>query len=120
MHKRHFEPGHPIVFLPDLGLGEAPEPVDGMSFQATPTCISLNCTSYIDGGTRFSIGPATEFDLGSVPNFEGALSISFGKVVLSTAESETILEHDWPDTKVRVRIWTNHPQWPDKVDIGLG
>lgn len=120
MIKRHFEPGHPLVFLSDSSRGEAPNPDIIAPFVATESCIVIQCCSFNDGGTNFTIARANELQRDDSPRFDERLSIPLKDIILSTAEDEIIYETTWNEDFVRVRVWTKDEMWPSEVLIVLG
>jgi hypothetical protein len=40
-------------------------------------------------------------------------------IVISTVTAETVMKTIVPGQRTRVRIWVNHPRWPDKIIIGV-
>jgi hypothetical protein len=51
--------------------------------------------------------------------FSGYLETPNRAVVVSTVDQQTVMDAKVPHTRTHVRIWANHPQWPNKVIIGL-
>jgi hypothetical protein len=60
-----------------------------------------------------------EVDPGGVPAFEGELETPSRAVVVSTADLERVLQTAVQDVRIKVKIWLSHPQWPNKVIIGV-
>lgn len=94
-------------------------PVRGAQLLSTSSCISVACYPEQDGPTELLLGEMTEVDPGFDPAFDGELLTPSGTVVVSTATYERLLEARVPKTKTHVRVWTNDPQWPDKVIVGV-
>jgi hypothetical protein len=86
---------------------------------ATDTCIAVGSLAEMDGETKITIGPADEVDPGGHPTFDGALATPTRTVVVFTIEWKKLLEARVSSLQTRVRIWTNHPNEPDDVVIGL-
>ena len=114
-----FSPPNSLLFISDPNGGKAPTPVRGPLILSTPSCISVGCYPEQDGPTEVILGKAQEVDPGGNPAFHGDLETPNRAVVVSTAERETVLEAKGPETRTHVRIWINHPRWPDKVIVGL-
>ena len=112
-------PSYSLIFVADPNGGEPPEPVEGAIIQSTPSCISVGCYPEIDGETEITLGPVSEVDPGAPPSFTGYLETPNRAVAVSTVEGKTILEVPVANTKTGVRIWLSHPQWPEKVIVGL-
>src|SRR5262245_57467372 len=113
-------PPNSLLFVSDADGGEAPYPVRDALIISTPSCISVGCCSEQDGPTEVILGRAVEVDPGVEPAFDGDLETPHRAVIVSTVERNTIPESKVTVTRTRVRIWVNHPRWPDKVIVGLG
>ena len=116
---KKIRPANSLLFISDPEGGSPPVPIRGPMILATPSCISVACYPEQDGPTEIILGAAREVDPGSKPAFNGDLETPNRAVVVSTVERETVLESDVADTRTHVRIWLNHPRWPDKVVIGV-
>jgi hypothetical protein len=112
-------PINSILFISDRDGGVPPEPVRGADIAATSSCISFRCFPEQDGPTEVVLGESFRVEPASLPAFDGELETPHRTVVISTTDFHTVLETGVPDTRTRVRIWFSHPQWPDKVIIGL-
>lgn len=86
---------------------------------ATPSCISFACFPAQDGPTRLLLGAKDDVDPGTSPTFEGELETPNRAVVVSTVDDKIVLRTAVPGAQTHVRIWLSHPQWPEKVIIGL-
>jgi len=86
---------------------------------STSSCIAVGCLPFIDGETDVTLGETSAVDPGGVPVFDGNLDTPNRRVVVSTVEWDTLLEIEVSDIRAHVKIWTNHPQWPDKVIVGV-
>jgi hypothetical protein len=114
-------PPNSICLITDVRGGIIPDRFDrGEGVISTDSCIVVSCLAEMDGETEFTIGPARDVDPGNQPSFEGTLLTPNRIVVVSTVESKTLLEERVPTLQTRLRVWTNHPNEPDKVIIGLG
>lgn len=112
-------PPNSLLFVSDPEGGGAPYPVRGAQILATESCVSIACYPAIDGETSVTLGPSSEVDPGNAPVFDGKLETPSRSIVISTAERETILKEDVPNTKTRVRAWVNRPSMPDQVIVGF-
>ena len=110
-------PPNSIIFISDPNGGQAPYPVRGARILATPSCISVICYPEQDGPTEVTLGEVTS---GDDLAFEGDLETPSRAVVVSTVEREVVLEVAVPKTLTHIRIWMNHPRWPDRIIVGLG
>ena len=86
---------------------------------ATSSCISIACYPEQDGPTTVTLGPLWEVEHEEQPAFSGYLETPNRAVVVSTVDQQTVVEAKVPKTRTHVRIWLNHPRWPDQVTIGL-
>jgi len=113
-------PVNSLVFISDPAGGVVPEWERDTLILSTPSCISVGCYPEQDGPTEVVLGKAQEVDPGRAPAFDGDLETPHGAVTVSTVEGNAILESKVLETRTRVRIWVNHPRWPDKVVVGVG
>jgi hypothetical protein len=114
-------PINSILFLSDEIGGDPPVPIRGAMIQSTPSTISFRCYPEQDGPTEIHVGQLNEVEPAQdVPAFDGELETPSRSVVLSTADWQTLLRVEVPSFRTRVRIWLSHPQWPDRITIGLG
>lgn len=113
-------PMNSLVFLSAPEGGEPPEPVRGAMVLATSSCISVGCYPEIDGPTEIVLGDVAEVDPGWPAEFTGDLSTSSRTVIVSDVMGDTLLRRDVPGDVTRITVWLSHPEWPEKVVIGLG
>ena len=112
-------PHYSLIFIADSGRGEIPERMD-RPIVSTGSCIVVGCRADVDGETEFTLGETHDVDPGDLPAFHGLLKTPNCRIVLHTAEDETILQATVPQRETVVRIWVNHPSQPDRVIVGLG
>lgn len=113
-------PPNSLLFVSGPGGGETPHITRGPRIWTTPTCIAVGCLAFMDGETEVSIGKAEEVDPGGLPAFDGFLETPNRSIIVSTVDRSPILDATVSNSRTRVRIWTNHPQEPDRIRIGLG
>jgi hypothetical protein len=80
----------------------------------------VGCLADVDGETEFTLGETHDVNPGDPPIFHGKLKTPNYRIVLHTAEDETILQATVPRRETVVRIWVNHPSQPDQVIVGVG
>jgi hypothetical protein len=112
-------PVNSLLFIADPEGGQAPKPVRGVRLRSTSSCVSVGCYPEQDGPTEVLLGDSTDVNPGFEPIFDGNLKTPNRAVVVSTAVYEKLLEAPVPDTHTRIRVWVNHPRWPDKIIIGM-
>jgi hypothetical protein len=112
-------PTNSLLFVSDIDGGTPPEPVRGPMILSTSSCISFRCLPEPDGATEVVLGDAHEVDPGVSPTFDAELETPHRTMIITTVENRTLLRSSVSDTRTRVRIWLSHPQWPDKVIVGL-
>ena len=106
-----------VLFIADGAGGLAPDPIRGVPIQATRSCIAAGCLIDSEGETAITVGPSRAVDPGYSPSFDGELDSP--TLTVSTVNQKKILETGVPTGSTRVRIWVNHPTFPDNVIIGL-
>lgn len=112
-------PLHSLVVINDPIGGAIPKYMLDVPVTATESCIAVCCYPEVDGETEFTLGEASEVDPGRPPTFCGRLLTPSRRVIVQTTELKTILEAPTAQTTTPVRIWAGHPEWPEKVIIGL-
>lgn len=116
-------PPNSLIFVSDAQGGSIPDPdkiAREAGITATHSCIAVCCLAEMDGKTEITIGLADEVDPGKKPEFDGTLATPTRTIVVSTAESEMVLEANVPTVQTRMRIWTNRPKEPERVIVGIG
>jgi hypothetical protein len=94
---------------------------DRIGIVASSECINVGCLYWNDGDTTITLGPFGELPpQPAPPKFDGLLATPKRRVLLTDANIPEILSMDVPETRTRVRIWTNHKTEPDNVIIALG
>jgi hypothetical protein len=116
---KRIRPINSLVFISDRDGGEPPTPIRGIRLLSTPSCISVGCYPEQDGDTEIVLGPRREVDPGGSPAFDGFLNTPHRTILVSAADHRKILEVKVPGVRTPIRIWTNDPQWPDKVFVGF-
>jgi hypothetical protein len=117
---RKIRPVNSLIFISDPAGGVIPEWIRDALILSTSSCISVGCYPEQDGPTEVILGGAQEVDPGFPPAFDRDLETPHRAVIVSTVERNTILQSKVTTMRTRVRIWVNHPRWPDKVIVGLG
>jgi hypothetical protein len=117
---RKIRPVNSLIFVSDPAGGDVPEWIRDASILSTSSCVSVGCYPEQDGPTEVILGKAEEIDPGFQPAFDGDLATPNRAVVVSTVERKIVLESKVPEMRTHVRIWINHPRWPDKIIVGFG
>ncbi|HVW57159.1 MAG TPA: hypothetical protein VHC00_15890 [Rhizobiaceae bacterium] len=109
-----------LIFIEDIAGGEPPDPVTDDKVQFTSSCISVVCLHEIDGETELTLGFAEQVKPNFELNFDGTIETPSREIRISTVEEEVLLRARVPDIITRIRVWRNHPVWPDQVVVGWG
>jgi hypothetical protein len=112
-------PLNSLVFISDTDGGDVPEWAHDQLILSTPSCIAVGCYPEPDGPTTVTLGPLWQVERDEQPAFSGYLETPNRAVVVSTVDQQTVVEAKVPKSRTHVRIWVNHPRWPDQVTIGL-
>src|SRR5262245_10823291 len=112
-------PVNSLLFISDRDGGEMPEWVRDEVILSTSSCISIACYPEQDGPTTVTLGPLWEVERDEQPAVAGYLETADREVVVSTVDQQTVVEAKVPKIRTHVRIWVDHPRWPDEVTIGL-
>src|ERR1700731_3320284 len=86
-------PPYSLIFIADSGGGEIPDRMV-RPITSTDSCIVVGCL--VDGETELTLGETQDVDPGEPPIFHGKLKTPNCRVVLHTAEAETILQATVP------------------------
>lgn len=113
-------PINSIVFISDNLRSDAPEHVYGALISYNETCVSVGCYPSDDGETEFFLGRADELATEGEIVFDGTIETPTRSLMISTVDGEVLLEQAVPSARTQVRIWANHPKWPDQVLVGWG
>ena len=95
---------------------DVPSGIDVRKLNATPSCIVVPTLPEVDGETEIGLSDSIENISGSQV-FNGLLDTPDGVVGLWTAQWDQLLSMNVVASQTRIRIWTNAPDAPDKVDI---
>lgn len=119
--KNTFDPEYTQFSVSGVKDIDFPFDDDYVGLAANRTCISVGCQYYMDGPTTITMGdyedvahPLAE------PRFDGYIDTPDRRVDIFDANIPEILSMAVPQTRTRVRIWTNHKTEPDDVVIALG
>lgn len=120
MKRTNFAPINSIVFISDNLKSKPPEHVYRSLVSYNEFCVSVGTYPEQDGETEFSLGKADEVggDLQLV--FDGMIETPSRKLMISTVWDEVLLEDSVADVETRIRIWVDHPRWPQKLVVGWG
>ena len=86
---------------------------------STEACVYGACYPEVDGETQFTLGSMRDVDPGMDPVFDGTIKTPNRKISLETSHREPILSATTKGQETKLRIWTNHPRFPDKVIVGI-
>jgi hypothetical protein len=112
-------PPNGIVFLSDGTGGRAPTPIRGAMFWSTPSCIVVTCLPEPDGETLITLARSEQFGETRAPDFQGRLEITDGRVVVLVVDRTVILQLPWSRKSAAVSVWLSHPEFPERLSIGL-
>ena len=108
------------TFLSDPALGTIPVLTKGSAVAATESRISIACASEQDGPTRVTFGRTDEIAAEGAPDLDCQVETPAKTVNLATVGQDAVFSLKVGETLTRVRVWINHPRWPDEVAIGIG
>lgn len=113
-------PINSILFIQDRATSNIPvaDPPDAPAW-ATPDCIIVKCYPEQDGPTEVLLGDLTDVEPGRPPDFTSVLKTPGGRAVVRDVLDEVVVSMPSARDMTRISIWLSHPEWPDKVIIGL-
>ena len=120
MKTLEFSPINSIVFVSDNLHTRPPVHQDSGLIHFNNESVSVGCYPEVSGSTIFTLGPAREVAPDFELAFDGMIETPSKKLIITTVLDEILLEADVTDLTTRVRVWLNHPKWPDKVVVGWG
>jgi hypothetical protein len=91
----------------------------GARIASTSRCIIVGCWPEQDGPTQVTIGQRPLARQNAQLAFDGVLDTPHQRVAVWTVEWRKVLEARVRTERTRLRIFTNHPKWPDQVSIEL-
>lgn len=109
-----------VIFISDIGGGQLPDRMTDDMIQYSSTCIFVRCMGAIDGEVELTLGPAQEVAAGEAPQFDGVVDTPNRRLMIYGPTAEPIVQADVPNSRTRIRVWRNHPVWPDKVVVSWG
>ena len=113
-------PINSIVFISDNLRSKPPEHLYGALASYNESCVSVGCYPSDDGETEFFLGKADELVVEGEIAFDGTIETSNRNLMISTVDGEVLLEQAVPSARTRLRVWVNHPEWPNRVLVGWG
>jgi len=99
---------------------DIPLHMDRQGIFASPDCINIPALPWNEGDTHLTFGPASEIMETRRPDFDGVLNTPNNEIVLFDAIEPEFAISQVPSTKMRIRVWINHPASPDHVTIAWG
>jgi len=112
-------PVNSIAFL-HCAAGTFPQPIWGARILATNSCISTACFPEVDGPTRLDFGDLSEVELEAEPNFAGVIQATAPDLIISTVDSQVLATMPTKTGLREIKVWHDHPRWPEIVTIGVG
>jgi len=109
-----------LVGIEDFVGGVAPEWVDGVQVLATASCLLVRCRHEIDGETELTLGAAADIVADAEPVFDGSIATPSRELMISDVLGVPLLRAPVDADATRVRVWVNHPVWPDRVMVAWG
>lgn len=116
----HYNTPHAIVHISDPTSNEDPRLELTGVVTATDELIVVCTTPDCDGSTRFRFSDDaanTTHDLDMIQAFDGIVMTPSGVLDVNTSELDRVFRFESLAYLTRVRIWVNHQNEPDKVDI---
>ncbi len=114
-------PPNSIFVLEDVRGGKSPEiEMIEPAIWATRSCIIVGSLCFMDGETELAVSDLPDDALAAAPAFDGVLDTPNRIFRVSTSEEDVLLRLPVPGHFTRVRVWTDHPKWPDHILVVLG
>src|SRR5690606_18434009 len=87
---------------------------------AAADCVAVGLMSFMDGMTAHVFGPAEMSDLREPPQFDGVIATPSQSLAVSTPEGFILGMPEPVGPRTRIRIWTDHPTEPGRIDVMFG
>lgn len=113
-------PMNSIVFIHDSAGADGPLPYEHFYILANDQAIIVGCYPEQDGETAITLAGGDEIQMPMEPDFDGTIRTPSCRVVVTTVESEELLDQPVAETMTRIRVWRSHPKWPEQVTIIVG
>jgi hypothetical protein len=110
-------PPNSVVLVMDYAAGVIPKSMAHAIIASTASCVAVGTFPEQDGPTTISISDEVSADILGQPAFDDVLDMPNKQLSVCNVDNQALLTIDVPGTKTRVRIWVNHPTWPDRIDI---
>jgi hypothetical protein len=104
-----------LLLIWDETVGEPPDADDG-ELWFNDSCVAIGTQADVDGATVVSLEPRAD-GRDSPPRFDGVLRTPSRKLSVSTVNDAVVLELRVSSERTRVRIWTDAPESPSRVEI---
>jgi len=98
---------HGVLFMHDPTFWDFPEPLDDGAVWGSPQGITIGCLHQFEGPTDISMGPASAVGRTDHLKYDDELETPTGNVRVMVVPGDVVLERQVPNTKTRVRIWTD-------------
>ena len=109
-----------LLVVADERIRDIPDIDRHKAVWSTASCILVSCMPDSDGATHVTIGSAKDIIQDGELIFDNPLETPSRKLVVETVLGKKVFQIDVPNSRTRVRIWTNGIRFTDKVTIGVG
>lgn len=113
-------PGY-ITFVADVAVGGGPITIDrGRNIWPAQNCIAIGLRSFMDAMTEMIFASRDFRNPLTEPQFDGFIDTPSRCLGVFTVDNELLGESVATDVRTRIRVWTDHPTEPDKIDVVFG
>lgn len=107
-------------FISDMEATDVPIQGVPLRILATRECISVPCQYNEEGETELVVGFIDEIHEDGPPAFDDEIETPSGILLFSDVELTELMKFETRRTQIRIRIWTDGLQFPERVVVGLG
>ena len=110
-----------ITFITDVSTGGGLVNIDrGRNIWSTENCVAIGLMSFMDGMTEMIFGGRDFSAHATEPQFDGFIDTPGRRLGVLTAYNEVVGQPVLVGLRTRIRIWTDHPTEPEKIDVVFG
>jgi hypothetical protein len=111
-------PPNSIIFVMDRRNKDTPILTEGL-IVANPSCVVIGTYPEPDGETTIILTDEATRDVGAPDSlaFTGSIRVPSRDLSVSTAYHDVLLSMPTSSEEVRLRVWVNHPECPDRIII---
>lgn len=110
-----------VAFIADVSTGGGPVNTDrDRNIWPTEDCVAVGLMSFMDGMTEMIFGGRNSLAHATEPQFDGFIETPGRRLGVLTVHNKVVGQPVLVGLRTRIRIWTDHPTEPEKIDVVFG